>query len=656
MSVGVTTYELDPPSGDSTTVDDLAGKGGANQTGAPIDRLGPGTPKHQALLTHLLDLVKMSEREMTKFHTRWRANEMQYQAYMSTKTAEELRKAAIKGDKKPEFVDITVPYTYASVQTIVTYLLHTFCGRRPLWQIGSNRDDKVRLSQNLETVLQYNADHERAVRKLYQFFHDGEQYGVQIMRLLWKVQQQRVTRFKQVVPGPAGLVNLPRTSQRVQEVVTKFEGNDIWNIDPFDFFPDPRCPMEQVHIKGEFVFWRTSEGEFALKKAESDGLLKWVAHIGDMPNDQRQGQSTRNRLAEGNENPASNGAAWTAHSKELLQGTVEIVPSKWGLGDSDHYEKWLFTIGNRNQIIQAEPLDLDHDNHPVIVGEPYSTGYGFGNVGVSDMLQPMQEMMSWMLNSHIYNVRSVLNNTLVVNPQMVDMEDLKKPGPGRVIKLKPAAFGQNVTNAISQLAVQDVTRTHVTDLGMITRFADLISSTNDNLRGVQAAGGRKTATEVRTSGEAGASRLAAHARLISSQSIQPMGEQMTYNYQQLMTEEIYLKILGANAQEAPLRIGPEDISGSFYFPVHDGTLPMDKVALLDVWREIFMAIIQNPGLAQIFDAVGIFEYIAELGGAKNLSTFRVQTADNAQVAAAIQAGNLIPGPAAAGMIPGGGVG
>jgi hypothetical protein len=59
------------------------------------------------------------------------------------------------------------------------------------------------------------------------------------------------------------------------------------------------------------------------------------------------------------------------------------------------------------------------------------------------MLGPMQEMMSWMLNSHLFNVRAVLNNTLVVNPQMVDMEDLKKKGPGRVIKLKPAAFGQD---------------------------------------------------------------------------------------------------------------------------------------------------------------------------------------------------------------------
>ena len=55
--------------------------------------------------------------------------------------------------------------------------------------------------------------------------------------------------------------------------------------------------------------------------------------------------------------------------------------------------------------------------------------------------------------------------------------------------------------------------------GAIMKLGDSLSSVNDNLRGVQASGGRKTATEVRTSGEAGASRLAAHSTLISAQAI-----------------------------------------------------------------------------------------------------------------------------------------
>lgn len=608
---------------------------------APIDRLRPGSELHEKVLTRLMDRVRMSQRHMSSFHSRWRSAELQHQAYLKTETYEQLRKASNKSGKPPDLVTITIPYTYAAVQTIVTYLLHTFCGRAPMFQVGSYRGDNVQRAQNMETVLQYNGDHERIVRKLFQFFQDGEIYGLQVARVMWKVEQRRRTIWKpsNVLPilgqGASQL-------QPQQETAVTFEGNDVRNIDPFKFFPDPRVPMDEVNLKGEFVFWEEYEGKHSLKKAEDNGLVKWVDHIpAGHVRPFGEGESERGRLAGSGTNPGSDPLNRTGGYR-VLQGTVEIVPSEWGLGDSDSYEKWLFTIANEKQIIQAEPLDLDHDRHPVIVGEPYSTGYEFGQVAVTDMLGPMQEMLSWMFNSHIFNVRSALNNTLLVNPQMVDMEDLKKPGPGRVIKLKPSAYGQDVKNALSQLPVTDVTGQHIQDMQIVQRFGDLISATNDNLRGVINSGGRKSATEIRQSGEAGASRLAAHARLVSAQSMTPLAEMETINLQQNMSQEVYLRLLGSKAQEAPIRIGPEDIGGDFYFPVHDGTLPLDRVALLQVWREIFGVIIQNPQLAQIFDAVGMFEYIAELGGAKNLSTFKVQAVDNGQVAAAIAAGDQVP--------------
>lgn len=613
---------------------------------AAIERLRPNSELHQKVLTKLMDMYRLSSRHMSQFYDRWRAAELQYQAYLRTETFEQLKKAVSKNGTPPELITITIPYTYAAVQTINTYLIHTFCGRSPMFQVGAYRGDMVQRAQNMESVLQYNGDHERIIRKLYQFFQDGEKYGLQVLRVMWKVENRTRTLWKPTNVLPLLGRGAPQL-QPQKETAVVFEGNDCRNVDPFRFFPDPRVPMEEVNSKGEFVFWEEYEGKHSLKKAEADGLIKWIDDIPARPNNPTgEGQSQRGRLA--GSGTSATGDPLYRSGFQILQGSVEIVPSDWGLGDSDNYEKWLFTIANQGQIIQAEPLDLDHNRHPVIVGEPYSDGYEFGSMAVTDMMGPMQEMLSWMFNSHIFNVRSALNNTYLANPQMIDMEDLKKPGPGRIIKLKPAAFGQDIKNAFQQLPVADVTAGHVQDMQIIQRFGDLISATNDNLRGVTNSGGRKSATEIRQSGEAGASRLAAHARLISAQSMCPLAEMETMNLQQNMSQEVWLKILGADdAQKGPVRIGPEDIGGDFYFPVHDGSLPLDRVALLQVWREIFGAVIQNPGLAQIFDAVGMFEYIAELGGAKNLSTFKVQTASNDQVAAAIAAGNMVPASQAA---------
>jgi hypothetical protein len=116
------------------------------------------------------------------------------------------------------------------------------------------------------------------------------------------------------------------------------------------------------------------------------------------------------------------------------------------------------------------------------------------------------------------------------------------------------------------------------------------------------------------------------------------------NIQQLMTEPVWLKLLGQDGAEGPLRIGPEDLDGNFYFPIHDGTLPLDRVALLEVWKEILMAIFRAPMLATQFDTLGIFEYVAQLGGARNLGQFRVQGASNEGIAAAASAGNVVPLP------------
>lgn len=619
-------------------LDGLAAPGGSD---AAIDRLGPNTELHRTVLNKLMERIRLSERHMSQFYDRWRAAELQYQAYLKTETFEQLRKKVNQQGTPPELVTITVPYTFSAVQTTVTYLVHTFCGRSPMFQVGAYRADMYRRAQNCETVLQYNGDHERVVRKLFQFFLDGEMYGLQVLRVLWKVEKRKRTvwRPQNVLPL---LGRGPAINQPVQEEAVTFEGNEIRNVDPFKFLPDPRVPMEEVAKKGEFVFWKETEGKFRLKKAEQEGLVRWIdavpakqsRPIGDT-------DSERGRLASGKTQTWGT-AESGLDSYEIHQGTVELVPSEWGLGDGDSYEKWLFSVANRGQIIQAEPLDLDHNTHPVVVGEPHSSGYEFGQLSGTDMLGPLQEMLSWMFNSHIFNVRAVLNNTFLVNPQMVDIQDLKKPGPGRVIKLLPAAFGQDIKNAFMQVPVADVTGQHVQDMQIVQRFADNISATNDNLRGVINTGGRKSATEIRQSGEAGASRLASLARFVSAQSICPLAEMETINLQQNMSQELHLRLLGQEGLKDPVTIGPPDVVGDFYFPVHDGTLPLDRVAMLEVWKQIFQVVVSTPGFAQVFDALGIFNYIAELGGAKNLSTFRVQTAGNAEVDAALRAGNLVP--------------
>jgi hypothetical protein len=140
---------------------------------------------------------------------------------------------------------------------------------------------------------------------------------------------------------------------------------------------------------------------------------------------------------------------------------------------------------------------------------------------------------------------------------------------------------------------------------------------------MQTPGGRRTATESRITTETGSSRLSAHAKLISSQSITDLTEQMCLNIQQNQSQAFWVQILGEDGIKTPLHIEPQMLVGDFFFPVSDGTLPIDKGALLDVWKEILFGIAQDPVLRQQYDLTKVFEWVAELGGAKNISRFKL---------------------------------
>jgi len=610
----------------------------------PIDRLRPGSDLHLLVLTHLKDRLDYSEREMARHYARWQVNEKRVQAYIDLPDYEKVLKEISSSGKAPAPVSVVIPYSFATISSIVTYLLHTFVGRRPMFPVGTHKEETVEAARMMETVLQYNADRARMAKQFWQFLWDGQTYGVSALRCQWRNEYKKRTVWKQ--QGGGGFLNLeaPAQSVKTKEERLVFQGNEVLAIDPFLFFPDPRVPMNEVNKRGEFVFWRTFSGKHAVRLAESAGEIKWASQVSPQRASFSEsawgGDSNRSLRAGGNSNPGQG----EKDTYQVDQGTIVIIPKDLGLGDSEVPEKWIFTILNKEQIVQAEPFDADHDMHPVVVSEPYTLGNGFGHMGMADLLAPMQDTMSWFVNSHVHNVRAAINNMFVVDPSKVELQDFRNPEPGGIIRLKQAAYGQDVKTAIQQLPVTDVTGGHVKDMQLFMRLGQELSAITDNLKGLQDSGGRKTATEVRTSMEAASSRLAALARFISAQAIVDLTEMMALNVQQYQEMEFYLQIVGQEGVQTPITIGPEMLVGDFHFPVHDGTLPIDKVAMLDVWKEILMAVQGDQELRMQYSLPKIFEWVAELGGARNIEAMRLQVQPMPDQMAAQQAqmGNLAP--------------
>lgn len=633
---------------------------GASSNSSPIDFLRPNSDQHRFVLTYLLRRLEWSEQKMSQFYSRWQANELRLQAYVTLPKYEEILQKMRDTGRPGSPDEIVVPYAWASQQTIVTYLLHTFGGRKPIIQVGAYRGEQVKRAKNMEMLLQYNSDYQRYIYHLYNFFTNGELYGLAVQRNTWT----RDTRMKAVTRPASPQLSMLMAAQgqtaqpvRTNEQTVCFEGNSISVINPFMFFPDPRVPMVEVADKGEFVFWRAFEGRHILLREEANGRLKWVSHAGEMARNQWAGSGSGYSAAglRSMGDPLTNGqltfGQGITNSFQVDQGTIEIIPAELGLSPTRTPEKWLFTVLNKTQIVQAEPVGLNHGQHPISVAEPNAFGHSFGQLATADLLAPTQDLMSWLLNSHMFNVRASLNNFLVVDPTKVEMDDLLNPLPGGILRLKSTPWGQvDARMAVSQLQVADVTRSHLTDFQLAQRMGDSLTGATDNVRGQQDKGSRKTATEVRTSFEAGGSRLASRAMLYSAMGISPGASQWASNYQQFLTQEFEVRVLGREGQTDSVRISPQEIEGDFFFPIHDGTLPLDKVAMLQVWKDIWQAVIADPSgqMQQEYNAKAIFRYMAQLGGAQNIDDFRTTMADPNAIQGQAQAGNLVP----LGQLPG----
>lgn len=580
-----------------------------------IASLRPGSEKERKVRERLNRMFLFSHNAMSNFHPRWLWMEQKVQAYIKLPDYKQLVEE-MQGNlgAAPEPIQVIVPYTYSTIHAAATFVYAVLAGRRPIFPLLATRGTATDKARYMEQAVQASLEATKAYEGIWQFIWDCLNYGFGAVRIGWCEEH-------------GSMITL-QNGQREKVKGLKYAGNKLLPIDPYNFFPDPRVPMHEVNTKGDFVFWTTSQSKMVLMDKERKGHFKWV---------EKAAETVKEMGRDAGELPAvsniSNRRARIGMNNTLLvpsgddvvgflplrEGTVRLVPKDWDLGDSEASEIWKFTWV-KNQIIQATPLNMAHDKHPVAVAEPTGFGHEFGSIALADFINPFQDIISWLVNSRMENVRTTINNQFVVDPFRVEMQDLRQPAPGKAIRLKQTAIGTPVDEAIKQLTTVDVTQGHVNDIQLMRLLADTATGVNDNLRGVNQ-GGRRSATEARISMQAGASRLSQLAIRISSQGMMDICEQMIMNIQQFMPQEMWVEVSGDEGPQSTL-MTPDMLVGSFNYQLSDGSLPYDKTALLEVWKEIMFGVAQDPELRQTYSIDKLFEHVAVLGGAKNIASFK----------------------------------
>lgn len=585
--------------------------------------LSPTSDLSKKICKNVYERARHSYEKMSSRHASWNQIDRVLTAYVPLDEME--TKIKRKDARKP--VSIVVPYAYATLETLLTYLTSTFLSGPIFTYEGRGPEDLVG-AKLLEKLIEQQSQRAKVALNLHTMFRDSLAYSVGSVACSW----EKVVA-KRSIPKEKGffsfLGNFMKTGMfRDSMETTIYEGNTLKNIDPYCYLPDPSVSVHEIQ-RGEFSGWFEKTNLLNLLGSESTSSdifnVKYLKHISGrsslIPDDASK-RNERFNMGELRELDA------IKKPVDVIYMYCKIIPKEWGLGNQEYPEKWYFAIAGDAVVIECRPVGLNHNLFPMAVAAPDFDGYSPTPVSRLEVVYGLQETLDWLFSSHIANVRKALNDMLIVDPYLVNMEDLENPEPGKLVRLRRAGWGKGVESAVKQLQVNDVTRQHISDSSYIIELMNRVSASNDSLQGItRKTSERITATEISGDRSNAVSRLERMAQVISWQAMYDISYLFAAHTQQLMSEDTYVKVIGdwpevlqsIQSPDNRVSVSPFDLMIDYDIVLKD--IMNKQQGNGKEWVELYQILGQNPMLSQQFDMVRIFKHIAVLMGASNVNEF-----------------------------------
>lgn len=590
------------------------------------------TPAHAKLKELVRSRRAFSKRHISARYDRWNESEKVYRLF-----AEPDAKAPDGTKKQPWDWTIVVPMTYSVMQTELAFDLTLFTQRKPVIQLDGQGPEDVRPAKLMEQLLHHEWISRQMLLDVYTWLLDRRRYGVGI---LWNTYVEESTT--RIVEKPRELsfmgLTIPLGTSRQPETIRGYEGNQPYTVDPYKFWPDPRVTLQRAQ-EGEFMGRTVRRSYSYMLQREAQGIYRNVQFIPRLrPRATSDGgrddaDSARDEIM----NLASDFDARGDTVDFLDHGDVDLdefvltfVPRDYALGDRTTPEKWWVTLANDEVVVRAAPYTPVHQQYPGSLFEGSLDAHAAFNPGDPEILQGLQDMLSWLMVSRFQNIRTALNNMWLVNDDWVELRDILEPQPGKLLRLtksgKAAAVTLGLEKMLKQFPVQDVTQSHLTDMQGIIDLFQRTAAAPENLQGIISSKDR-TLGEQQMAVSAATRRLQINVQLAWAQGVVPWTLQRVMNLQEHLSEQRYLRVvgewpkaLGPRPMQPFMQISPDEIQGQFIFEIIDGTINHQE-QLLQTWKEVWVEWSKNAMLQQRYDGDAIFRRMALLSGITDIDDF-----------------------------------
>lgn len=528
--------------------------------------------------------------------------------------SDEDRKRQIEHERNgtPAATAISLPLMFVHLDDMMTYYAQTFAPNRGMFYHTAKPEDSEEANQ-LVTIMNSHAVYGGFYRQLLRAIFAILKYNVGGVWNSWDTEY-----------GPKLEADENGTT-RLGQTVT-FAGNRIKALDMYNFMCDPAVETADLYKDGEFAaiaemkshYWlkaRCLEGKYLNCQDMLDGELNGfeASYYRDPP--------IESRLAD--DDTKAQNFSWytyiTGNDSFMMNGAFELTTLYIRLNPNDfalvggtaqqragrnRYEVWRFTLLNGERIIESEYMNNMHGHLPVYIGTLNDDVMRDAAKSVAEILNPLQQFSSFLLNTHVLANRKNIYGTTYYDPSCVDMESIPAGEVAARVPIKPQGWGKDIRTMVQHDNNQLDTKQTLQDLQGMMSLIDQFFPTQSLPS--QIAGIDRAVTDQVAAVQQGANRRQHKgARLIDDTMLRPMRFSMYYNIVQYQADNVEIgdfytgKNVTVNLQKL------RDVNLSLI--IGQGLKALDRQAIQQQMREIIFAMIQAPQISERIDLLGMLD-------------------------------------------------
>lgn len=632
--------------------------------------LSPGSELHNRLVNEIRVRSQYAYGRGNEARDRAKSIDSVLYNFVTTKEHEDILSAKKSGNI-PAPLKIIVPVSKAVLDTWTTYMANAFLSNPYGLYMLRGRGSK---QSAVKAVLQEILLNMQAIwfghdSKLITFWKDCYAYGLGAIMPVWSKHRYKMPMLAEVTEElfellPEGIRSNIRVGDVIKYIseVILHEGNEIVNVDFYSVFYDPSVSINDSD-KMEYVgfFENANILNYLRKEDDPEEYLFNCKYA----RDRIQGGGFEIQF--GNERRGSFNVGGDVVSGSKRNNCVvthffwKLIPSEWGLGDSEYPEWYYFRVVNNDVLITCLNIEYLTGSLPIIFGAPNTDGYDIYPVSHIATTFGIQKYVDWKLRSQVANQSKAVNDMLIIDPYAFNMDDILNPEPGKIIRLNRSLYGTGrIDDFIKQLSIQDVTTNNLGDvLGIINLMYQILGTTDIMMGDLSRLPERPTAQGIMLARNSALSRLQKDAQILVSQMWYKLVFQMACNNVLFMSEPVMLSIAGTKYQRIledlgmglmdDISISPMDLTMDFdVVPVNKFQQETNIQAmgiLLEralQFPEVIGSILRSYNIPAIFRA-----YMRKIGF-DNIDDYSVniptemEVVDDEQVRREVEKGNFVP--------------